>query len=186
MHSVCWKLCIVYQYVTLVIHNCIAIVDKRQFRMVFMVSIISLQTITTPPPQPNNRSEAPTQYLHFFGSILPVERTWKFLVRNSWVMGVQRPCRLYTVDYVGWSMACARIQGAKGLLFVANVVLLVLRSCPFAMQRSSFCSAKGVQLQWKGACFVYKRGWIVWKTDWKRWISWWFLLGRFLFSVFRL
>lgn len=186
MHSVCWKLCIVYQSVILVIHNCIAIVDKRRFRRVFMVSIISLQTITTSPSQPNNRSEAPTQYLHFFGSILPVERTRKFLVRNSWVMGVQRPCCLYTAYYVGLSMACARIQGAKGLLFVANVVLLVLRSCPFAMQRSSFCCAKGVHLQWKGACLVYKRGWIVWKTDWKWWISWWFLLGRFLFSVFRL
>lgn len=152
----------------------------------FMDLIINLQTITISPPQPNNRSEAPTLYLHFFGSILPVERTRKFLVRNSWVMGVQRTCCLYTADYVGWSMACARIQGAKGLLFVANVVLLVLRSCPFAMQLSSFCSAKGVQLQWKGACLVYKRGWIVWKTDWKRWISRWFWLGWFLFSVFRL
>lgn len=186
MHSVCWKLCIVYQSVRLVIHNCIAIVYKRQFRRVFMDSIINLQTNTISPPQPNNRSKAPTQYLHFFGSILPVERTRKFLVRNSWVMGVQRPCCLYTVDYVGWSMACARIQGAKGLLFVANVVLLVLRIGPFAMQRSSFCCAKGVHLQWKGALFEYKRGWIVWKTDWKWWISRWFRLGRFLFSVFRL
>lgn len=186
MHSVCWKLCIVYQSVTLVIHNCIAIVDKRQFRRVFMALIINLQTNTISPSQPNNRSKAPTQYLYFFGSILPVERTRKFLVRNSWVMGVQRLYCLYTADYVGWSLVCARIQGAKGLLFVANVVLLVLRSSPFAMQRSSFCSAKGVQLQWKGDCLVYKRGWIVWKTDWKRWISWWFLLGWFLFSVFRL
>lgn len=105
IHSICLKLCIVYQSVRLVIHNCIAIVDKRRFRrgfMViskgvhgdiegcswrflrfFMVSIINLQTITTPPSQPNNRSKAPTQYLHFFGSILPVERTRKFLVRNS-------------------------------------------------------------------------------------------------------
>lgn len=48
-----------------------------------LASKINLQTITTPPPQPNNRSEAPTQYLHFFGSILPVERTKKFLVRIS-------------------------------------------------------------------------------------------------------
>lgn len=78
---------------------------------------------------------------------------------------MQRLFFLYTAVYVGWSIACARIQGAKGLLFVANVVLLVLRSCPFAMQRSSFCSAKGVQLQWKGAYLVYKRGSIVWKTD---------------------
>lgn len=177
MHSICWKLCIVYQSVTLVIHNCIAIVDKRQFRRGFLVSIINLQTNTTPPPQPNNRSEAPTQYLYFFGSILPVERTRKFLVRNSWVMGVQRLYFLYTAVYVGWSIACARIQGAKGLLFVANVVLLVLRSCPFAMQRSSFCCAKGVHLQWKGTCLVYKRCWIVWKNDWKRWISRLFWLG---------
>lgn len=158
MHSICWKLCIVYQSVRLVIHNCIAIVDKRRFRRTFLVSIISLQTNTISPPQPNNRSEAPTQYLHFFVSILPVERTRKFLVRNSWVMGVQRSCCLYTADYVGWRMACARILRVKGLLFVANVVLLVLRSCPFALQRSSFCCVKGVQLQWKGAWLVYKRG----------------------------
>ena len=71
---------------------------------------------------------------------------------------MQRLCCLYTAVYVGWSMACARIQGAKELLFVANVVLLVLRSSPFAMQRSSFCRAKGVQLQWKGALIMYKRG----------------------------
>lgn len=62
------------------------------------------------------------------------------------------------MDYVGWSLACARIQGIKGLLFVANVVLLVLGSGPFAMQRSSFCCAKGVHLQWISACFVDKRG----------------------------
>ena len=133
IHSICLKLCIVYQSVRLVIHNCIAIVDKRRFRRAFLVPIISLQTDTISPPQPNNLSEAPTLYLHFFGSILPVERTRKFLVRNSWVMGVQSPCCLHSADYVGWSMACARIQGAKGLLFVANVVLLVLRSSPFAM-----------------------------------------------------
>lgn len=151
-----------------------------------MASIINLQTNTISPPQPHNWSSAPTLYLHFFGSILPVERTRKFLVRNSWVMGVQHPCCLYTAVYVGWSMECARIQGAKGLLFVANVVLLVLRSSPFAMQRRSFCCAKGVHLQWISACFVDKRGWIVWKTDWKRLISWLFQPCGFLFCDFRL
>lgn len=164
MHSVCWKLCIVYQSVTLVIHNCVSVVDKWRFRRGFLASKINLQTNTISPPQPHNWSSAPTLYLHFFGSILPVERTRKFLVRISWVLGVQRSWCLYTADYVSWSLACAIIQGAKGLLFVANVVLLVLRSCPFAMQRSSFCCAKGVHLQWISACFVDKRGWIVWKT----------------------
>lgn len=164
MHSVCWKLCIVYQSVTLVIHNCIAVVDKWRFRRVFLASKINLQTNTISPSQPHNWSSAPTLYLHFFGSILPVECTSKFFVRISWVLGVQRSWCLYPADYVGYSPACARIQGAKGLLFVANVVLLVLRSSPFAMQRRSFCCAEGVQLQCKYACFVYRRGGIVWKT----------------------
>ena len=48
-----------------------------------LASKINLQTNTISPPQPNNRSKAPIQYLYFFGSILPVERTRKFLVRNS-------------------------------------------------------------------------------------------------------
>lgn len=164
MHSVCWKLCIVYQSIMLVIHNYVSVVDKWRFRMGALASIINLQTKTVSPPQPHNWSKAPKLYLHFFGSILPVERTRKFLVRISWVLGVQRSLCLYTADYVSWSLACARIQGIKGLLFVANVVLLVLRSCPFAMQRRSFCCAEGVQLQWISACFVDKRGWIVWKT----------------------
>ena len=164
MHSVCWKLCIVYQSVTLVIHNCIAVVDKWRFRMGFLASIINLQTNTISPPQPHNWSSAPTLYLHFFGSTLPVERTRKFLVRISWVLGVQPLFCLYTADYVDLCTWCAIIHGIKGLLFMANVVLLVLRSSPFAMQRRSFCCAKGVQLQWISACFVDKRGWIVWKT----------------------
>ena len=65
---------------------------------------------------------------------------------------------LYTADYLDLCTGCAIIQGIKGLLLAANVVLLVLRSGPFAMQRSSFCCAKGVHLQWISACFVDKRG----------------------------
>ena len=49
----------------------------------FLTSKINLQTNTISPPQPHNWSSAPTLYLHFFGSILPVERTRKFLVRIS-------------------------------------------------------------------------------------------------------
>ena len=49
-----------------------------------------------------------------------------------------------------------RVQ--KDSFLAANVVLLVLRSGPFAMQRRSFCCAEGVHLQWISACFVDKRG----------------------------
>lgn len=164
MHSICWKLCIVYQSVTLVIHNCIAVVDKWRFRRGFLASKINLQTNTISPSLFHNWSKAPKLYLHFFGSILPVERTRKFFVWNFWVMRVHPLFCLYTADYAVWRTGCAIIHGIKGLLFIANVVLLVLRSSPFAMQRRSFCCAEGVQLQWISACFVDKRGWIVWKT----------------------
>ena len=48
-------------------HNYIAIVDKWILRKVFLTSMINLQTIIIPPPQPHNWSKAPIQYLHFFG-----------------------------------------------------------------------------------------------------------------------
>ena len=64
----------------------------------------------------NHRQEqrSAIQYLHFYRSILRVERTKKSLVRNSWVLRVQVLMCLLSVCYVWWwAWVCKRQMREK-------------------------------------------------------------------------
>lgn len=80
------------------------------------------------------QSSVPAQYLHFYRSILRVERTKKSLARNFRVLSVQQLLCLYTVCYAVCECYCAKSQSSKRLLFLSNVLLLPVIKAPFAMQ----------------------------------------------------
>lgn len=93
------------------------------------------------------------QYLHFYRSILRVERTKKSLARNSWVLRVQVLLCLLSVCYMWWCGECAKNRWLKKLHFIPNVLLLLSIRATFAMQFGYSWLANVVLLQCKEAPF---------------------------------